>query len=546
MPTYERKTVDILISDDLRNILREIESESIVASLLLRKRHTKEDLVDSPVNYISISSQDRSKLSYLTTDRMETLDTDTYWTSSRRYHVKPGAFIGKLFCGIPSKEVEKFSNLFRSQSVKTKFTFDIISGNEIKKYYYHESYASNERGSLGVSCMKHEHCQNLFSLYTKNENKVNMLIMLNSDGYLIGRALLWNFDGNKIMDRIYTMNDEDLSFHFKKWATENNYLYKSEQNWFNTLYFENLSNKRKELKLEIKLDNYRPMKYPYMDTFKFINLDNGVISNFIPDEDNSVRTLTSSDGGYHDSDHLKFDGIDKVFRYRNEAVYVSYLDIYTSRNNVEYSNVNDQYILREHMVLDEVIGDVVFNTANEFRNRDRVAELRESRNKRNEEREQSSSSSRSSIANLSEELPPRYRRLGDVVDPQHINYYAHNWGRPTEQIEMESPIVDHAERIQYEETMESLDWERYQNDMDMAAEEYAFSNSESNEVQPEEIVTTPSNITFDIEQLQNLTNMLSSPTGMASSFYLDWLATTRLDTGMAGDILRQIENVNPS
>ena len=134
MPTYERKTVDILISDDLRNILREIESESIVASLLLRKRHTKEDLVDSPVNYISISSQDRSKLSYLTTDRMETLDTDTYWTSSSRYHVKPGAFIGKLFCGIPSKEVEKFSNLFRSQSVKTKFTFDIISGNEIKKY----------------------------------------------------------------------------------------------------------------------------------------------------------------------------------------------------------------------------------------------------------------------------------------------------------------------------------------------------------------------------------------------------------------------------
>ena len=517
MPTYERKTIDVLISDDLRNVLREIESDSIVASLLLRKRHAKEDLVDSPVNYISISSQDKSKLSYLTADRMETLDADTYWTSSRRYHVKPGAFISKLFNDIPAKEVEKFSNLFRSQSVKAKFTFDVVSGNDIKKYYYYESYASNERGSLGVSCMKHDHCQDLFSLYTMNKNEVSMLIMLNSDGKLIGRALLWNFDGNKIMDRIYTINDEDLSFHFKKWATENNYLYKSEQNWFNTLYFENLSNKRKVLKLEIKLDYYISMKYPYVDTFKFIDRDRGVISNFIPDDEDSIRTLTSCDGGYHDSDHLKFDGIDKVFRYRNEAVYVSYLEIYTSRNNVEYSNINDQYILREHMIYDELIGDVVFNSANEFRNRDRVAELRVSI--KNQEREQSVSSSRSSI---------------------------YNWGRPTEQIEMESPIVDHAERIQYEETMESLDWERYQNDMDMAAEEYAFSNSESNEVQPEEIVTTPSNITFDIEQLQNLTNMLSSPTGIASSFYLDWLTTTRLDTGMAGDILRQIENVNPS
>lgn len=525
MPTYERKTIDVLISDDLRNVLREIESESIVASLLLRKRHAKEDLVDSPVNYISISSQDKSKLSYLTADRMETLDADTYWTSSRRYHVKPGSFISKLFNDIPAKEVEKFSNLFRSQSVKTKFTFDVVSGNDIKKYYYYESYASNERGSLGVSCMKHEHCQNLFSLYIKNNDKVNMLIMLNSDGDLIGRSLLWNFDGNKIMDRIYTMNDEDLSFHFKKWATENNYLYKSEQNWFNTLYFENLSNKRKELKLEIKLENYRSMKYPYMDTFKFINLDNGVISNFIPDEDDSIRTLTSSDGGYHDSDHLKFDGVDKVFRYRNEAIYVSYLEIYTSRNNVEYSNVNDQYILREHMVYDEVIGDVVFNTANEFRNRDRVAELRVSRNKRNKRNE----------------------------EREHPSASVYNWGRPSESVEMESPIVDHAEQIQYEETMESLDYERYQNEMDMAAEEYAFSNSESNEVEPEveRVLVPPSNRTFDIEtemfdinQLETLTNLLTS-SNSGSSLYLDWLTTTRLDSGIAGDILRIIEE-NPS
>jgi hypothetical protein len=122
---------------------------------------------------------------------------------------------------------------------------------------------------------------------------------------------------------------------------------------------------------------------------------------------------------------------------------------------------------------------------------------------------------------------------------------------------MESPIVDHAEQIQYEETMENLDWERYQNEMDMAAEEYAFSNSESNEVDlgmnlPQQEVVVPPSRTFDIEtemfninQLETLTNLLTS-SNSGSSLYLDWLTTTRLDSGIAGDILRRIENVNPS
>ena len=63
---YERKTSDIFISDELRKILTEIESQSIVASLLLKKRHSNEDLVDGFVNHISVSTQDKSKISYLT------------------------------------------------------------------------------------------------------------------------------------------------------------------------------------------------------------------------------------------------------------------------------------------------------------------------------------------------------------------------------------------------------------------------------------------------------------------------------------------------
>ena len=67
---YTRKTYDLFISDDLRQILEQIKSESIVADLLLKTRHNKEDLVEDPVNFISVSSQDNSRISYLTTERM--------------------------------------------------------------------------------------------------------------------------------------------------------------------------------------------------------------------------------------------------------------------------------------------------------------------------------------------------------------------------------------------------------------------------------------------------------------------------------------------
>lgn len=40
---YERITLDILISEELRDLLTQIEGDSEVAKLLLKKRHRKED-----------------------------------------------------------------------------------------------------------------------------------------------------------------------------------------------------------------------------------------------------------------------------------------------------------------------------------------------------------------------------------------------------------------------------------------------------------------------------------------------------------------------
>lgn len=353
------ETVNILVSEDLKTILKEFESESIVASLLLKGEHSKSELIDSPVNYISVSTQDRTKISYLTPERMSSMTEDTFWTSSRRFQAKPGAFISKLFKNISSKEVEKFSNLFRSQALKPVFTFEVVSGQTIKEYYHYESYARNE-GTLGASCMKHSGCQPFLSVYTENKDVISMLVMLNEDNQLMGRALLWNLEEHKIMDRIYTTCDENLLFYFKQWATKNGYLFKSEQNWYNTLFFESIGTERQLLKLEVKLKGGTFRQYPYVDTFKFLDSVTGHLYNYIPEDDSNIKTLCGSDGSRYENDYLRLDGLDNMFRHRGDCVYLDYLNFYTHSNNVQFSEVNDQYILNRDCKYCDLTQDYIF------------------------------------------------------------------------------------------------------------------------------------------------------------------------------------------
>jgi hypothetical protein len=366
---YERKTVDIYISNNLKKVLQEIEHDSLVAQLLLKKRHDKVDVAEDFVNYISLSSQDKRRISYLTTDRIESLSEGEYWSSSRRYHAKPGSFITKIFKNIPSKEVEKFSNLFKAEVSKPAFKFEVVTGHRIKDLYYWESYAS-DRGPLGISCMKHEHCQKFLDIYVDNK-EVSMVAMFNPEGKLIGRALLWSFESYKLMDRIYTICDEKYSSYFKQWAVKNDFLHKKEQNWYNTILFEQFGQKRVELKLELKLRYSSYDYYPYMDTFKFLGT-NGTLYNYQP-TCVDYRTLCSTDGYKQESDYLRYDAISKVFRYPGDTVWLEYQSIYTHHDNCNYSESNDKYILNVDAIYCEDAQDYIFNRENEYNNnRERI------------------------------------------------------------------------------------------------------------------------------------------------------------------------------
>lgn len=350
---YLRKTADIHISDELTSVLMLMKDNSEVAKLLLKFRHGIEDLVDNYVNYIAISKGDKTKISYLSQDRFDKVDD--YWNSSQRYSVKAGTFIKKLFKNISDKEVEKFASMYKSIQLSPEFKFKVVEGNDILKYYLYDTYSENS-SSLGASCMKHNNCQEFLFLYRDNPEIIKMLVMLDREGRLLGRTLLWM--GDKIMDRIYTVNDDEYTYHFKKWADDNDFLYKKEQRWNNTLYFES---KGKPIfkEMSVKLKNHSYSRYPYLDTFKFYNVESGTFYNYIP-KDIDVYTLSQPDGSKQDCKFLQIDGKTKLFHHRGELIWVPYLEYHTSSNNLYFSEINDTYILREDSKYDEEIGDYIF------------------------------------------------------------------------------------------------------------------------------------------------------------------------------------------
>jgi hypothetical protein len=358
--SYIRKTSDLFISDELREVLESIKANSEVARLLLKSRHNNEDLVEGFVNYISTSKKDPKMISYLSPERKEMVG-DEIWTSPKRFIAKPGSFVKKVFKNVSDKEIENFSNLYRNSQNKEILNFEIVSGESIRKWYYEDNYQSNS-SSLGSSCMRYDSCQNYMDLYCQNQDVVQMLILLDGHRRLVGRALLWNTEP-KVMDRIYTVNDERWVYHFQKWAKENGYLYKYEQKWNNTLHFSSQNEEKTYLELSVKLNKFDFEYYPYLDTFKFLDSKNGMLYNYQPDSERFI-TLSSGNGDTQNRNFLKLDDLTKIYHYESEILFVEYLNIHTHESRVYYSEVNDCYILRSDSIYSHELSDYIFKEPN--------------------------------------------------------------------------------------------------------------------------------------------------------------------------------------
>jgi len=195
---------------------------------------------------------------------------------------------------VKDKDIESFVNAFKASKVDTSMEFKLVKGSDIAKYYNEKKYFSRS-GSLGGSCMADEK-KKIFDIYTENESKVQLLIYVDKDDRIHGRAIVWKLksspcEAKYFMDRVYVNRDSD-ELRFKKFAEDNGFLYKKKMN----SYIENnvlFVYKGKDVfgEVTVKLDGDFG-HYPFIDTMCFLDEKKKLLSNLPSEGDYMLHSVT--------------------------------------------------------------------------------------------------------------------------------------------------------------------------------------------------------------------------------------------------------------
>ena len=326
-------------------ILREIDSPISKAFFDLRLDKCDISLVNIGDESDTASFTTSTKLSQhfktedekMLTTLIQPLSRNTEIYSKNRTTIKIGRLIRKLFgTKFSDVEIEKFVNQYKS-SLDSKLThFDIWEGRRISEGYRSKNYTYDGASSnpLLNSCMNDElHLVDFYSYVP-----VKLLVMLNSDEHIFGRALIWQTDRGLFMDRIYCAFDSDY-YKFIDYAKTNNIIYKKENksgptveyvkdgksSWFPMI-----------IRLKFNIDEYNKDEFtgkaidiPYMDTF--IYGQKSRLSNFEP-LDNKYYVLTDTDG----------EPLEVIPQYTVDGQRIETDDL----DNYEWSNTQNGWVYR--------------------------------------------------------------------------------------------------------------------------------------------------------------------------------------------------------
>ena len=302
-----------------------------------------------------------------------------------RSDIKLGRLVNALLPGkFSDKEVEEFVNKFKATKDKVGERFELVSGDDINTWYNWENYSKME-GTLGNSCMAKK--SGIFNIYTENPEMCQLLILLNEEDKLIGRALIWKLKSLNIhksdeevifMDRQYSILESDVE-KFRNYAKEKGWSYKCYNNHhsFGTMNYKG-EDKNVSMTIEVKQKDYR--RYPYMDTFRRYNHETGLLYNDDDqDSDNEGQyILDDTGGGYSEVEGGVWSEWHDRMIPEDEAVYSDQygdhllrdyavrIDVGSSRRRGWYHQDDDDVVYDEHSdeyvhVDDAVYSDIYGN-----------------------------------------------------------------------------------------------------------------------------------------------------------------------------------------
>lgn len=282
------------LSKKLSDILKTMNSPISSELLSLSSKDIKFDISymdvtdDGMVTFISTIKALKIDAN-LKSDKMSPEGTEVWISSQRVQPTRINRVVGKIFKKYSPSEIEQFGNEFKAKCNKDDSKMRVVYGEDIRKYYNENIYSKTiYGGTLKGSCMRYEQKQPFFDIYCKNTpnsgsfSHVGLLILLDDDDKLIGRALVWFNSvkpepGRVFMDRIYYMRDSDQTV-FIDYAKERNWLYKQAQTFNNANYIDPSDSKKHGLTLAFRLNPQKYKKYPFLDTLLYYTPETGRIS----------------------------------------------------------------------------------------------------------------------------------------------------------------------------------------------------------------------------------------------------------------------------
>lgn len=315
----------LIASDDLKFIINSMSIEDEIA-----KQFNELINKDILTNYNALNLTDKNtRISFISDKQFQSkmMNSDINiqnLLNGPNNHTTVGRVVSSILkdngIHFSEKNIDRFVTKFKSEyerfinNKKSINPMSIVSGDDIKYWYYYLNYTQHRSGILHSSCMCGENAQRFLDIYTKNPNECNMIIKLDESNRLVARALIWNvFIDNKpikYIDRVYYSDFSDIDVIFKwvddKFGKEN--LIK-----FDDIRYNGARSPRMKLKLTGHSGGYK--KYPYMDTFNFYYLPKSTLYNYRPPIGPmnirsipryfifkpSLIDLTAIDGTYHNS-----------------------------------------------------------------------------------------------------------------------------------------------------------------------------------------------------------------------------------------------------
>lgn len=268
----------------LDKMSRQSNTSSTIADMLLSRINDQDWVseLDLKQNFFK-AGDENDKVSFIQQNRVK--DGVDPYTMAGRSDLKIGRAIKYIAkdlydININDKQIEDFVNVYKSIPNEGEPNFQFYIGDDIKNGYNTDNYYSNY-GSLGGSCMNNEF--SYIKIYRRNEKKVRLLVLLDDDGKICGRALVWKLDKSPceaeyFMDRVYTNRDFEVN-KFIQYAEDNGFMYKQRMSCGDE-DAARFRYKGKELigEIRVKLDG-KQKEYPYMDTLFALNKEKDELSN---------------------------------------------------------------------------------------------------------------------------------------------------------------------------------------------------------------------------------------------------------------------------